>query len=82
MTSTIEISLYPLKDEYPSSVLSFLKKLNTLDGIEISTNGMSTLLTGEYDHLWSNLGRLLKEHFENEDAIAVLKIAPGRREYK
>jgi uncharacterized protein YqgV (UPF0045/DUF77 family) len=73
MTSTIEISLYPLNKEYPSSVLAFLKKLKAIPGIEIQTNGMSTLLTGPYDQLWQELGKLMQDQFETEDSIFVMK---------
>ncbi len=81
MTSTIELSLYPLNKEYPSSVLGFLKKLKAMPGVEIHTNGMSTLLTGPYDQLWPQLGELMKEQFETEDSIFVMKVAAGRREF-
>ncbi len=81
MTSTIELSLYPLNKEYPSSVLAFLEKLKTISSIEIQTNGMSTLLTGPLEHMWPQLGELMKEQFQMEDCIFVMKVAPGRKEY-
>ena len=81
MTSTIEISLYPLNNQYPDSVLRFLQKLREHQGIEITTNGMSTLLTGEFNTLWAVLGQLMEWEFQQEDAIFVLKVAAGRREY-
>ena len=81
MTSTIELSLYPLNKEYPDSVLSFLQKLKAVPAIEIQTNGMSTLITGPFDSLWPDLGQLMQQQFDKEDCIFVMKVASGRREY-
>ena len=81
MTSTIEISLYPLRDDYPAHVIAFLKKLNQLPDIEIQTNGMSTILIGEYAILWKNLGDLMAEEMSGGSSLFVMKVAPGRREY-
>ena len=81
MTATIEISLYPLNNDYPSSVVSFLQKLRTIPGVEMSTNGMSTVLIGPYDVLWTGLGSLIEAQASKEESVFVLKIAGGRREY-
>ena len=81
MTTTIDISLYPLNNDYPSSVLAFLEKLKSIPGIEIHTNGMSTHLIGPFDQLWPALGLLMEAEMLQEDCVFVLKTAPGRREY-
>lgn len=81
MTSTIEISLYPLRDDYPSHVLHFLSQLKTIPNVEINTNGMSTIIIGEYSTLWKNLGELMEEELKSGSSLFVMKVAPGRREY-
>ena len=81
MTATIEISLYPLVDDYPSHVLQFLTQLNTIPNVEISTNGMSTIIIGEYASLWGALGGLMEKEMGSGSSLFVLKVAPGRREY-
>ena len=81
MTSTIEISLYPLRDDYPSHVLSFLAKLKAIPDVEINTNGMSTIIIGEYHSLWRQLGELMEEELASGYSLFVMKVAPGRREY-
>lgn len=81
MTSTIEISLYPLNNDYPSSVLAFLEKLRKLEGLEVRTNGMSTIIIGGFDGLWTQLGELVKLQLSSEDSVFVMKVAAGRREY-
>ena len=82
MTSTIEISLYPLHKEYPTSVLRFLKQLKEIPGIEINSNGMSTILIGQYEVIWKELGRLMASQLKTEDSVFILKVAAGRREYE
>jgi uncharacterized protein YqgV (UPF0045/DUF77 family) len=81
MTSTIEISLYPLRDDYPAHVLQFLSQLRAVPEIEIQTNGMSTILIGEYEHLWKHLGNLMQAEMASGSSLFVMKVAPGRREY-
>lgn len=81
MTSTIEISLYPLRDDYPTHVIRFLTKLKTIPNVEISTNGMSTIIIGDYSSLWKKLGELMEEEMTSGSSLFVMKVAPGRREY-
>jgi hypothetical protein len=81
MTATIEISLYPLHREYPLSVLRFLKQLRAIPGIEIESNGMSTVIIGELNMLWSQLGLLIASQLSTEESVFILKVVPGRREY-
>lgn len=81
MTSTIEISYYPLRDDYPDYVLLFLEKIRSIEGIEIHTNGMSTILIGEFDRMWVSLGALMMDEFDSAASLFVMKVAPGRREF-
>ena len=81
MTSTIEISLYPLRDDYPTHVIRFLEKMKAMHEVEMNKNGMSTIIIGEYALLWKNLGVLMEEELASGYSLFVMKIAPGRREY-
>ena len=80
MTTTIELSYYPLRDDYPSAVLQFLEKLRSIPNTEMETNGMSTILIGPYKTLWQELGVLIESEFGTASPLFVMKIAPGRRE--
>lgn len=80
MTTTIELSYYPLRDDYPTAVLQFLEKLRAIPGLEMETNGMSTILIGPYKTLWTELGVLIENEFESAAPLFVMKVAPGRRE--
>ena len=81
MTATIEISFYPFHQEYPSSVIRFLKQLQALPGIELHSNGMSTIIIGDFEDIWYPLGTLIESQFSTEESVFVLKVVPGRREY-
>ncbi len=81
MTATIEISVYPLHNEYPSSVLNFLQKLKAIPGLDIQSNGMSTIIIGGFEGMWADVGQLMSIQLSEEDSIFVMKVAPGRREY-
>lgn len=81
MTATIELSLYPLRDDYPAHVLSFLTRLKQIPEIEITTNGMSTILIGDYAILWNRLGALMETEMTGGSSLFVMKVAPGRREF-
>ncbi len=47
MRITAEVSLYPLRDDYIPKILSFVRTLREMPGIEVLTNQMSTQLRGE-----------------------------------
>jgi uncharacterized protein YqgV (UPF0045/DUF77 family) len=50
MKISIELSLYPLAEEqYKTEIWAFIKKLRTVDGLQVITNGMSTQVFGDYD---------------------------------
>ena len=49
MQVSVELSLYPLQDNYKPIVLAFLEDLAaTAENVEIRTSNMSTRLFGEY----------------------------------
>jgi len=50
--------------------------------VEINTNGMSTIIIGEYAPLWKYLGEMMEEELASGYSLFVMKVAPGRREYK
>lgn len=82
MQATIEISMYPLHQDYENRVLAFLDQLHSHPDITIETNGLSTQLFGEYHTLMQLLEHELKAVLEAQDAIFVLKLGKGTLRYK
>lgn len=61
MHLSVEISMYPLQDEYKPKIKAFLEQLNReADGIEIRSSNMSTRLFGEYDAVQRLLAAAMK----------------------
>ncbi|MCI4666954.1 MAG: hypothetical protein MRZ79_02255 [Bacteroidia bacterium] len=82
MQATIEISMYPLSEQYRERVLAFLEKIKTYPNTTIETNGISTQVFGDFDVLMQMLQKEIKEVFEEQTAMFVLKIGKGELRYK
>jgi uncharacterized protein YqgV (UPF0045/DUF77 family) len=75
MITSIEISYYPLQESYIPEVQKFIDRLNTHPGIEVTTNGMSTQLFGEYRNLMQIITDEIELAFELPNSIFVIKVA-------
>jgi uncharacterized protein YqgV (UPF0045/DUF77 family) len=75
MLTSVEISYYPLTNNYLVPIENFLKALRSYDNIKIITNGMSTQIFGEYDVVMNILTNEIKKSFSQPDSLFVLKIA-------
>ncbi len=49
MQLSVDISLYPLKDEYAPVVIEFIDRLKQYEGLRVISNTMTTQIFGEYD---------------------------------
>jgi uncharacterized protein YqgV (UPF0045/DUF77 family) len=74
MNISVEISYYPLKDEFKAAVLDFIERIQNYPNLEISRNGMSTQIFGEYNDVMSILTKEIKKSFELPSSIFLLKI--------
>ena len=74
MKTSVEISYYPLKEEFIPPIQSFIDRLNTYSEINIETNGMSTQVFGEYDEVMSIITKEMKAAMELPYSIFVLKV--------
>jgi uncharacterized protein YqgV (UPF0045/DUF77 family) len=74
MKTSVEISYYPLDQEYIPPIKDFIARMNRYEGLVARTNGMSTQVFGEYDILMDALTRELKKSFENPHSVFVMKI--------
>ena len=66
MELSVEISKYPLADDYIPAIKSFIDRLNQVEGLKVVTNTMSTQVFGDYDLVMDVLKqemRLSYEHF-------------------
>lgn len=64
MQLSIEMSLYPLTDEYIPVIKEFIDRLNSHAGLTVHTNTMSTQVFGEFDVLMPVFQAELKKTYE------------------
>ena len=77
MKVSLEISMYPLVEDYKPVINDFLRRLNS-HGLKSVTNGMSTQVFGEYDEVMSVINQSLKPSFEGKEKVSVsIKILNG-----
>ena len=69
MKISVEISMYPLRDEFLPVIAGFIEQLNQDQQVEVKTNSMSTQLFGEYDQVMALLQASIKESFERFNKV-------------
>lgn len=74
MIVSVDISYYPLKEEFIPPIKGFIQKLNDSTEIEVETNGMSTQVFGEYDVVMKAITQEIKNTFSLPHSIFILKI--------
>lgn len=81
MKISVDISYYPLQDEFVPAIHDFIARLNQWTDIEVITNGMSTQVFGEYDRLMQMLTTEMKVSCEIPHSIFVLKFVNSDRSH-
>lgn len=75
MRATVEISMYPLKEEYEAAILDFIYALKEEGAIKVRVNETSTHLFGEFDIIFDALKRGIKSAWKKYDkTVFVLKV--------
>ncbi len=78
MKLSVEVSMYPLKDEYIPAIQSFIDRVNSYPQLRVITNTMSTQLFGDYDLLMDVLRDEIRRSYEEFGrAIFVCKFIQG-----
>lgn len=61
MQLSVEISLYPLREDYKAVISDFLDQINALSlPLEIRSNNMSTRIFGDFDDVIACLSQCMK----------------------
>lgn len=78
MHCSIELTLYPLQDEYLPIIQAFINKLNSYKGLKLQTFPTATILSGDYDTAMDCLKDALRWSAEHQGkAVFVAKILPN-----
>ncbi len=86
MKTTVEISLYKLQEEdsndnYKLIVKEFLKSIQNKN-LEIETNGLSSLIYGDYSDIIELLNNEVRDFLDKYRSVFVLKISKGTLKYR
>ena len=74
MKASVDISYYPLRPEFVTPILDFIRRLRAHEGIEAVTNGMSTQVFGEYFRVMEVITAEIGKSFEIPHSVFILKI--------
>ena len=83
MVCSVEISMYPLKENFKPSIIAFIKNLRKYPFIKLTTNGMSTQVFGEYKMVMNALNTEMEKTFLNKNLVVFnLKVINSHLEEK
>ncbi len=74
MEASVEISLYPLNEEYKDIILGFLYNLSKHRDLIIETNYMSTHIFGDYDRIFEVIKDEMRKVYSEHRAVLVMNI--------
>ena len=69
MFCSVEISMYPLKENFKPSIIAFIKNLRKYSFLKLDTNGMSTQVFGEYKRVMNAINTEMENTFLNENSV-------------
>jgi hypothetical protein len=79
MQTSIEISYYPLQEEFKTPIKKFIEALKKNKRITVKPNSMSTQVFGEFDDAMVAVTQGIKEAFELPNGVFTLKIINSDR---
>ena len=80
MKATLEISYYPLTDNYRQHIIDFIQNLReSYSELSFEINGLSTQIFGDYSLISKIFEVDLKNELEKGKCVFVLKLAPTER---
>ena len=74
----VELSLYPLADDFIPPIADFIERLNAHAGLKVVTNSMSTQVFGEYTRVFEVLAVECRRTFEEagKSVFAIKLLGP------
>ena len=74
---SIDISMYPNKEDFIPPIKGFINKINTYKNLKITTFPTSTVVQGEYEYAMNSVKEaILACHQEFNNAVYVIKVIP------
>ncbi|HFQ62411.1 MAG TPA: hypothetical protein ENK39_08980 [Epsilonproteobacteria bacterium] len=83
MEISVDISMYPLQQEFEAPILAFISQLEKEGTVEVVRNELSTQIHGDYKTIMALLEKEMFSVFtEIPDSIFVLKFVGNNRQGK
>jgi len=83
MEISVDISMYPLQQEFETLILAFIEMLEKEEHVEVVRNELSTQIHGEYKIIMSLLEKEMFSVFQDiPDSVFVLKLVGNNRQGK
>lgn len=80
MQVSVDISLYPLHQDYIPQIDAFIFLLNQEPNMQVVTNALSTQLYGEYRTVMGLLAKAMGDHMAiHDDSVFSIKVLNGDR---
>jgi len=74
MKISVDISYYPLHDEFIPPIKGFIERLNKYPNVVVQTNGISTQVFGEYFEVMRILTREIYKSYELPHSVFIMKV--------
>lgn len=78
MRLEIEISMYPLTEDYIPEIKAFIERLKGQEGLTVNTSDMSTRVGGESKLLWDTLRVAMEGVLEERRSAFMIKVIKGK----
>jgi len=69
MKITVDISMYPLDQDYIPPIKAFIRRLRNYPGLELITNQLSTQIAGDYDNVTAALNACMAESMVTDGRV-------------
>ena len=73
MKTSVEISYYPLNEEFIPHIKDFIARMNTYTNLVVRTNTLSTQIFGEYRDIMNALTNEIEKSFSLPTLFSLLR---------
>lgn len=75
---SVEVSMYPLTENYIPPIDNFLSQLHLVEGLKVQTNNMSTQIFGPSDLVFTTVHNLVYDAYKGGNQYSfVMKVLNG-----
>ena len=80
MKTSVDISYYPLNEEFVPHIKDFIARMNTYKNLVVRTNTLSPQIFGEYREIMDALTNEIEKSFSLPHSVFIIKMINADRE--